>query len=370
MGNGRRAFTLLMVVFFSVSSAGCYQGPRLPLNPPRLVTDSETDMAVQLFMQATLFLAQYHGYETITYAEISSRSEKAGFRMLPLMPPNSVRATPALINFPRNIPEMRANIDATKAFRMSVDNTWGYKALLGNYIKTGWKASQIICRNYLLQLEENNRYLQFLQDEFGVLYTLASGILAIADVNKTLLKVLPLTRTGVDGFIDKYQEYRFLNVDVDATLSLVEAAQNNYAKHYFDQLESSVLLVDVRAGTKSIPSLFSFAEAIDAVNRIEYQCTRGQIRNLLNRAVNNSPTNLFIDPVSGAIGFKSAAKAAEKENGSSSSAVQNAAASAKSGANAAQNAAAAAANAANEAKNAAAAAQSSAAAAKRPNGAQ
>ena len=82
--------------------------------------------------------------------------------------------------------------------------------------------SQIICRNYLLQLEENNRYLQFLQDEFGILYTFANGILTIVDANKTLLKAMPLTLVGVNGFIDKYQEYRFLNVDLDSTLSLIE----------------------------------------------------------------------------------------------------------------------------------------------------
>ena len=166
--------------------------------------------------------------------------------------------------------------------------------------------SQIICRNYLLQLEENNRYLQFLQDEFGILYTFANGILTIVDANKTLLKAMPLTLVGVNGFIDKYQEYRFLNVDLDSTLSLIEAAQNAYAAHYFDHLERSVLLKDVRAGTQAIPNLFSFSDALNAVNKIEYQCTRGQIRNLLNRAINNSPTNLMVDSVSGAIVFKTA----------------------------------------------------------------
>lgn len=325
MGNVRRAFTLLVVVFFSVSSASCYQGPRQPLNPPRLVTDSETELAIQLFMQATLFLAQYHGYATISYEEFSTRSSKAGFRTLPLMPPIAVPATPTLVGFPRTVPAVMAQQLETQEFRDYIERKWGYKTLLGYYIKTGLKASQIICRNYLLQLDENNRYLQFLQDEFGILYTLANGILMVVDANKTLLKVLPLTKDGVNGFIDKYQEYRFMNVDIDATLSLVEASQNAYAKHYFGLLDKSVLPREVRTGKKSVVDLFSFAEAIDAVNKIEYQCTRAQIRNLLNRAVNNSPTNLTVDPESGAIVFRSAAggvlrakaaeDAAKKKNG-------------------------------------------------------
>jgi hypothetical protein len=54
---------------------------------------------------------------------------------------------------------------------------------------------------------------------------------------------------------------------------------------------------------------FTFSEALNAVNVFEYQCTREGIRALVNRAVNNSPTNIEIDKGSASIVFRSATEA-------------------------------------------------------------
>jgi hypothetical protein len=267
---------------------GCF-GPKRPLNPPRLVMAQETDLSIQLFMQATLLLANAYGFQTIRYADFQERSAKAGFNMLPFMPPETIRATPEFVS-------LTSKLGDTDAYAQEIVNRYGYKPLIKYYINTGWRASQLICRNYLLGLDEQNQYLEFLQKEFGVAFTLATGILQAANANKTLLNAFAISRSAVDGGIDVYQEYRFLNVDREAARSVVEAAQNKYAQYFIDLAE--------KTGGQGIGG-YTLSDALNAVSVIEYQCTREGIRNLLNRAVNNTPTNLEIDAATGTVMFKS-----------------------------------------------------------------
>ena len=58
-------------------------------------------------------------------------------------------------------------------------------------------------------------------------------------------------------------------------------------------------------GTGDLPEFFTFADALNAISTIEYQCTRSGIRSLLTRAVNNTPTNLDVDRNTGTVMFKS-----------------------------------------------------------------
>lgn len=276
--------------------AGC-SGPKAPLNPPQLVTDLETDMSLQLFMQSTLLLSKYYGYQTIKYEDFYDRSTKAGFNTLPFMPPVSVRAVPALKDF-------AIDVAGTAAFRTEIKNSIGYKGLVAYYIKTGLRASQMVCRNYLLGLAEKNQYLEFLKREFGVAGTLADGVLNAVSANGTLLRSFALGRDGIMGGINAYEEYRFLNVDREAARILVETAQAKYANYYLDQLNKSSAKLAV-ASTGEVQEFFTFADALNAVSTMEYQCTRSGIQSLISRAVNNTPTNLLIDPVTGAVVFKS-----------------------------------------------------------------
>lgn len=279
-------------------------GPRAPLNPPQLVTDAETDMSLQLFMQATLLLANYYGYETIKYEEITRRSEKAGYNTIPFMPPVTVRATPALKEFA---------IDEIErvAFIAKIKKSIGYKGLVAYYIKTGLRASQVVCRNYLLGLDEKNQYLEFLKKEFGVAYTLANGILLAVSANGTLLHSVAISRDAAEGGINAYEQYRFLNIDRDSARILVETAQSKFAKYFIDQLDKSGSLLSMTS-QNNLPEFFTFADALNAVSTIEFQCTRTGIQSLLTRAVNNTPTNLLIDPDTGAVMFKSNKEAVDE----------------------------------------------------------
>jgi len=266
--------------------AACRTPRQAALNPPRLVNVHETDMAIQLFMQASILMANIYGFRTISYSEIQERSERAGFSVLPFMPPESIRATPRLVNLenrPLDMPE-DTRVLLTK---------YGYQAIVRYYINTGLRASQLICRNYILGLSEQNRYLEFIRQEFNIAYGLATGILELVHANRTLWASFSLAKVAIDGGLDAYEEFRFLNIDREAARTLVEVAQAKYAQHFIAKVDA-------------VPGNFTFSDALNAVSVIEYQCTREGIRYLLTRAVNNTPQNMSIDAVTGTVIFESA----------------------------------------------------------------
>ena len=253
----------------------------------------QTDMAIQLFMQSTILLSNYYGFQTIRYSDIQARSVRAGFSTLPFMPPETVPATPQLVNFANIYEDNPAMLDF-------IVKKYGYKILVKYYIRTGLRASQLICRNYLLDLEERNQYLEFLRREFGVAYTLATGILQATHANRTLINAFAISRAALDGAVTAYEEYRFLNVDREAARTLVETAQNKYAEYFLKQVDAATPDSNLTSGG------YTFSDAVNAVSVIEYQCTRSGIRYLLNRSINNSPTNMEIDGDTGTVMFKSA----------------------------------------------------------------
>jgi hypothetical protein len=254
---------------------------------------TQTDMAIQLYMQSSILLSNYYGFQTVRYSEIQERSARSGFSTLPFMPPETVRATPELAGLANSYENNPAMLDF-------IVKKYGYKILVKYYIRTGLRAAQLICRNHLLDLEERNQYLDFLRKEFGVAYTLASGILEATHANRTLLNAVAISRSALDGAFDVYEEYRFLNIDREAARILVEAAQNKYAEYFMKQVDLA------SSDSTSVAGGYTFSDAINALAVIEYQCTREGIRHLLTRSINNSPTNIEIDRETGTVMFKSA----------------------------------------------------------------
>ena len=256
---------------------------------------SNTDMAIQLFMQSTILLSNYYGYTEIKYADVVSRTRKAGLDSIPFMAPETVRATPELVNL------FNKYEDDPTQLAIIVQKVGGYKNLVKYYIRTGLRASQSICRSYLLDLDEKSEYLDFIEKEVGVGYALSTAVLALVHANTTLTTSFLIARTGIDGALGAYQDYRYLSIDREAARALVEAAQNQYAQYFMQQVDL----------TASDPNLvtggYTFSDALHAVSTIEYQCTRSGIKSLLARSINNSPTNLMIDPLMGTIAFRTAA---------------------------------------------------------------
>ncbi len=323
---GGRTMKLRGVFVACVAALGLANcGPRPPVNPPQLVSSNETDLAIQLFIQATIMMAKYYNFETKSYAEISDRSLKAGFNSVPFIPPVTVRATPQ-INW-----QIAADNLSTIEFRKMVDTlatagTTGGQFLAKYYIKTGWKASQIVCRNYLLGLEERNRYLQFLKEELGVGFGMAGVVLDLTSANGTLQQVFRNAQTYTGLGIAAYEKYQF-SIDPEAARVLVETAQNKYAFHFMKLVDDPAIQSDVSSSdrkSKYDPKVpFTFSEALSAVSTIEYQCTRSGIAHLLNRSINNTPTNMMIDDLSGTVYFQSSKENTGQDSPAASSSNDN-----------------------------------------------
>jgi hypothetical protein len=309
-----RFLRTIVTALCALGLSGCLRSQE-PLNPPQLVTASDTDMAVQLFMQATILLGRYYGFDTLQYADLTDRSVRRGYQVLPFMPPVSRRATP---NFTHSKLKFRLETEGedeeeagkdvlslgTNDFRKWANklaltgfNGNGNRLLIAYYVQTGWRAAQLICRNYLVGLEEQNSYLDFLRREFDLGTTLANASLIAAGANVTLRAVAVAVQFAGDGALDSYQRYRFLDVDRDAARALVEAAQSAVAVTFIKGLSSG----------KITPrdDFVIFSDAVQAVSAIEYQCTRSGIRGLLTQSATASKKKLVVDQVSGILSIES-----------------------------------------------------------------
>ena len=273
-----RYFRIAIVASAALVLSGC--GSQRPLNPPALVTARDTDMAIQLFMQATILLGRYYDFHTLRYEELADKSVRHGYEALPFMPPIAGHATPRFVraDLPSNT---NFNIGLLgDDFRRWANSNGGQQMLVNYYISTGWRAAQLICRNYMIGLEERNAYLEFLQKEFNIGAGLANASLIAAGANVTLRAIGIATQTVGNSTIDAYQTYRFLDIDRDAARSLVESAQNLIAQHFL-----SLPLGRPPGGSADFfPVNSGFSHAVHAVSLIEYQCTRSGIRGLLSKA--------------------------------------------------------------------------------------
>lgn len=269
-------------------------------------------MSIQLFMQATILLGRYYGFENLDYEAVREKSAQAGFNTLPFMPPQIVTATP-----PFKTRTLKAWIPKTEgdrfdtrvvAYQSWVNKNMGYNNLVKYYISTGLRASQIVCRNFLQGLDERNRYLDFLRAEFGVFNTLADGVLAAVDANGTLRNAFALGRNFSNDALNAYDDYRFLKVDYEQTRLLVETAQNQLAQYQYTLVDGSQPAV-TESGRTIYKAMYTFPDALNAVSIIEGQCTRAGIQRLLTKATYAAPSNLGIDPVTGEVIFRSNADA-------------------------------------------------------------
>lgn len=303
----RGVFVALSLSALSAGLAACGNSTlKQPLNPPQLVGDGETSMSIQLYMQATILMARYFGYRTLSYETVREKSEKAGFATLPFMPPEKAMATP---NFRKNTLRFTAprqegdrTDTALTKFQSLINSRIGYNNLVKYYISTGLRASQVICRNHLQGLEERNRYLDFLKSEFGVASNLSNLVLMAVEANGTLRNAMGISQNFVTDSFSAYEKYRSLSISYEEARVIVETAQNVLAQHFYQKVDGTLPPTTVNKRT-IYNTPYTFADAINAVSVIENQCTRAGIERLVAKAVYATPPNMAVDPVTGSIVF-------------------------------------------------------------------
>jgi hypothetical protein len=143
-------------------------------------------------------------------------------------------------------------------------------------------ASRLVCRNYLAGLSEKNDLFEALKKQFNITGGLAQLALEIAKASARSIAIVGAAQSFVNSTIDNLAEFSFLTPDQAALQDMVEKAQNIYAAYYLNEKPPA-----------------SFAEAINAVHNIEYQCTRAGLRHLISRALQAS--EFSIDPATGTL---------------------------------------------------------------------
>jgi hypothetical protein len=230
----------------SAAMAGC--APQL--SPPQMIGDESSDLAVKEFLFAGEALAADYGLDVeasyLPQPRISQ--DPFGISVVPAVP------------YTFKIRDRRGYPSATIAKDRYERRAW--------FIRAGYHASQMICRNYLSGLRDRNEYFEFLQKEFNTGSSLVQVLMPLTGVAEKTKDVFTQAVNSTNLGIDAYQTFKFMTPEIETILPLVESAQAAVRDYYL---------------TDGVPA--TFAGALNAVSKIEYQCSRAGIRALLNKTL-------------------------------------------------------------------------------------
>jgi hypothetical protein len=251
----------------------------LPKNPVAVVGEDQTNLAIRVFFDASARLAQTEGHLGVAVQRrfLSGTAQKVLI--------GGTDGPYYLCGYDGDASDRSScSSGATAPPQRAVGlDTGNQLELIGNYVKTGWIASRLVCRNYLAGLSEKNDLFEVLKRQFNITGGLAQLALEIAKASGRAIAIVGAAQSFVNSTIDNLAEFNFLTPDQAALQDLVERAQNVYANYYLSQ--------------QGLPK--SFSEAINAVHNIEYQCTRAGLRHLISRSLQG--TTFDVEPVTGTL---------------------------------------------------------------------
>jgi hypothetical protein len=247
----------------SIALASALVGCAPQLSPTQLVGSESSDVAVIEFLYAGRALAAVYGFDF-----------QFAYEAPPPKSPREAFAASAKYEIPYTF-TLRAPESALLYGRDKA-------AARDYFIRAGHHASQILCRNYLSGLRDRNEYFEFLQQEFKIASNLTGVLLTLTYAAEKSKDIFTQVTGSANLGVDAYQTFRFLAPEIETILPLVEAAQ--------------VAMRDYYTVGKGIPA--TFAGALNAVSKIEYQCSRSGIRNILTKTlVQSQPKYTVVDGV-------------------------------------------------------------------------
>ena len=256
--------------------SGFLCGCGVQLSPAQLVGEQTSDVAVQEFLYAGQELAYRYGLDL----------------KMTNVPPPPTRANLQLLGISaKSVIPYQFELARSPDFLGGKD----HYQVREYFIRAGYHASQIVCRNYLSGLRDRNEYFEFLQQELKVVTNLTGMLLTLtntAEQSKDIFtQVVGASNLGADA----YQSFKFLAPEIETILPLVEAAQGAMRDYFVEG--------------KGRPA--TFAGALNAVSKIEYQCSRSGIRAILTKTLVQSKPQYSV--VDGVLYAHEAEKAAPKD---------------------------------------------------------
>lgn len=244
-----------------LASAMLVGGCGIQLSPTQIVGEQSSDIAVQEFLHAGKALAFAYGFD-FNFTYVAPPPSKPSLEFLGVSARNSI---PYKFDLAPGQPIVSNDRFAIRDY----------------FIRAGHHASQLICRNYLSGLRDRNEYFEFLQQEFKVATNLTSMLLVLTKTAETSKDIFTQVVGAANLGADAYQSFRFLAPEIETVLPLVEAAQVAMRDYY------------VGPGRPA-----TFAGALNAVSKIEYQCSRSGIRAILTKTlVQSQPQYTVVDGV-------------------------------------------------------------------------
>src|SRR5215212_1982059 len=259
--------------------SGILGGCGVQLSPSQLVGEQSSDVAVKEFLFAGGVLAQRYGLE---------------LHMAYVAPPPNNKSTLQILGVSaKSVIPYQFDLAPSTEFLADKDRY----DVREYFIRAGHHASQIVCRNYLSGLRDRNEYFEFLQQELKVVTTLTGMLLTLTNVAEQSKDIFTQVVGAANLGADAYQSFKFLAPEIETILPLVEAAQ--------------VAMRDYFVGNGR-PA--TFAGALNAVSKIEYQCSRSGIRAILTKTlVQSKPQYTVVDGVLYAHEAEKASPKAPKE---------------------------------------------------------
>jgi hypothetical protein len=225
------------------------------------VGEQSSDIAVQEFLYAGKALAFAYGFD-FNFTYVTPSPSRPSLEFLGVSARNAIPY----------------KFDLRPGQPMISDDRF---AIRDYFIRAGHHASQLICRNYLSGLRDRNEYFEFLQQEIKVATNLTSMLLVLTKTAETSKDIFTQVVGAANLGADAYQSFRFLAPEIETVLPLVEAAQVAMRDYY------------VGPGRPA-----TFAGALNAVSKIEYQCSRSGIRAILTKTlVQSQPQYTVVDGV-------------------------------------------------------------------------
>lgn len=238
-------------------------GCAVQLSPPQLVGNESSDVAVQEFMYAGQALAYVYGFEV----DLD--------RIAPTITRPTVEAFG--VSARESVSYRFGNLRFRQDALLREKNRYDIREY---FIKSGHHASQIVCRNYLSGLRDRNEHFEYLQKQLKVATNLTGVLMALTNTAGQTKDIYNAVVGSTELGMDAYQGFRFLNPDIETVLPLVQGAQ--------------VAMRDYFLSKDGVPA--TFAGALNAVSKIEYQCTRSGIRAILTKTlVQAQPKYTVID---------------------------------------------------------------------------
>jgi hypothetical protein len=283
-------YRFLCVLFVSLS---CFACDKTPLNPTQLTGDDSVKLAVDVFLRQAQKLAVIAGYDSANgvKADPNVSYQNNNNSTLYALLPKYRRSPNEHINFGvGTYPEKGTYKDNGGGYSNKDDFQKFLKQEAIQYVRLGHNASVLICRNFLLGNYEKNAYINWLKNTYSGVVNLTGIMLAFLDPNKTIFKGMSLAAGSgaqveslINSGFDEYSSNRFLKIEHHRAALIVEKAQRAWLEEFINDAKGKEISANNINALNDVGSEKAyFAWAVSAVHRIEYQCTRPGLDEVVN----------------------------------------------------------------------------------------